>query len=454
MSGYDYDVLVIGGGGSGGFTAATTALKSGRKVGMIEGGRLGGLCILAGCMPSKALIHGADELRGRDEPPRRAYPRVLAHKRRVVEELAGRREKATRSKESDGLEVIDGWARFVDPHTVEVDGRRLSAASFVIATGSTEMIPPVPGLEKAGYLLSERFMDLEELPASMIVLGGGTMAMELSQYLVRMGVETHLIQRSRHVLSDEEPQVGETLEASLAEEGCHIYTGTELREVAAGPRGKTARFDHLGRAAEATGAEILVCLGRRANSGGLNLEAAGVETGPQGEVKADWELRTTQPHIFAAGDVTGWNMVVNLAVVQGEAAGHNATSDRPKSLEGLVLPFAVFTDPEFARVGKNRPQCEAEGLEFVEVEQRLEEMGPAITYPGRLRGFMKMRAAPESGRILGAELVAPHASLMIHDVALAMHLGAGPGAIAELAYIHPCLAEIVNNCAHSLARRI
>jgi pyruvate/2-oxoglutarate dehydrogenase complex dihydrolipoamide dehydrogenase (E3) component len=312
----------------------------------------------------------------------------------------------------------------------------------------------VPGLKDAGYLLSESFMDLEELPESMLVLGGGTMALELSQYLVRMGVETHLIQRSRHVLSDEEPRVGETLQAALADEGCHIYTGTDLREVSSGQRGKRARFDHGGKEVEVSAREVLVCLGRRPNSECLNLEAAGVETGPKGAVLADWQARTSQPHIFAAGDVTGWNMVVNLAVAQGEVAGHNATGDRPKSLEGLVLPFAVFTDPEFVRVGRNRPQCESEGLEFVEVEQELADMGPALTYPGKLRGFMKMRAAKQDGRILGAELVAPHASLMIHDVALAMHLGAGPEAIAELPYIHPCLAEIVNNCAHSLARRI
>lgn len=450
----DYDLFVIGGGGSGGFTAATTAMKLGAKVAMAESGRLGGLCILAGCMPSKSMLHDAEQLwrSGQASPAKAAG--VLARKRSVVDYLAGSREKTVAAKRDQGLTVLDGRARFTGPHTVEVNGREISAGHFVVATGSVESLPPLSGLEEAGYITSHSLMELEPLPDSLIVLGGGTLALEMAQYAVRMGVAVTIIQRSGHLLSKEDERVGQVLAEALAAEGVKVLTGCAVKRVETGSGQKTVVFDRDGAEASVSGREILVALGRRPASEGLGLEAAGVETGRRGEVVVNDEMRTSAGHIFAAGDVTGRLMVVNLAVLQGEVAGHNAAGREPRRVDETVLPRAVFTDPEFARVGRNRADCQRDGIEFVEAEYSLTDMGAARTYAETVRGFVAMRAEKGSGRILGAEMVAPHASLMIHDMAVAMTLGGTAAQVADIPYIHPCLAEATNLCAYRLARKL
>ncbi|MBI5523019.1 MAG: NAD(P)/FAD-dependent oxidoreductase [Desulfarculus sp.] len=453
MSGHDLDVLVIGGGGSGGFTAATTALKSGARVGMVEAGRLGGLCILAGCMPSKTLLHGAALFKEMGVPGARAYPRLLALKRAVVEHLAGGRQRAVAEKEAQGLTLYRGQAVLVDPHTVQVEGRRLSAGSIIIATGSREVWPPLPGIEGAGCLVAEEFMDLPELPGSLVVLGGGAIACELAQYAARMGVATTLVQRGERLLSQETPRVGQVIQEALEADGARVFTSTELVAVEAGPEGKTVRFKQDGAAQSAQAQAVLLALGRRPNIQGLGLEAAGVAV-ENGAPKVDRFMRTSVGHIYAAGDVTGQALVVNLAVLQGQIAGYNATHPEPRAIDDRVLPRAVFTDPQVARVGLSAAQARQAGVEFLEVEMDLAGLGVARTYPQELRGFLALRAERMSGRILGAELVAPEASLMIHDLAVAMKLGGTAQDLAEVPYIHPCLAEITNYAAERLAHML
>jgi len=240
MSEYDLDVLVIGGGGSAGFTAATVALARGARTGMVEAGRLGGLCILAGCMPSKALLHAADQVHRAGGSRDRVYPEALERKRRLVDLLAGARVRAVEAKQAQGLELIRGRARLTGPHSVEVEGREISAASIVIAAGSTEIIPPLAGLAEAGYLVTADLMDLEALPKSLLVLGGGVMALEMAQYTARMGVKTTIIQRSPHLLSKQPPEVGELLAEALGAEGVEVFTDTEMVRIEAGDQGKTA----------------------------------------------------------------------------------------------------------------------------------------------------------------------------------------------------------------------
>lgn len=453
MTEWDYDFLVIGGGGSAGFTAATTAMRGGARVGMVEAGRLGGLCILAGCMPSKTLLHSAAARLAAGQRDIAAHGGIMDRKRQVVEFLAGKRVEAVQAKQAKGLSLLQGAASFKDEHTLEVDGQPVSAAKLMIATGSRESVPSLPGLEQAGYLTSHSFLESDQLPESLVVLGGGAIALELAQYALRMGVHTTIIQRSGHLLSSEAPEVGQVLEQALAQEGAAVFTGTELEGIEAGPQGKTVRFQHQGRPTQVTAQEILLALGRRPNSEGLNLEAAGVQT-QRGAVKVDQYMRTSQGHIFAGGDVTGVNMVVNLAIVQGQTAGYNATHKQMRPLNDRVVPRAVFTEPQFARVGLNQAEAKQAGIEFLEASYPLEGMGVSRTYPSKLMGFMTMRAAKADGRILGAELVGPEASLMIHQVAVAMQLEGRPRDMADIPYIHPCLAEVVQFCAEKLARKL
>lgn len=454
MSAYDFDVLVIGGGGSAGFTAATTAMKNGARVAMVESDRLGGLCILAGCMPSKALIHSADNLRRQNADRLAAYPGVQEFRLGVVDFLAQRRAQAVAAKQQQGLELLRGRARFLDAHAVAVDGKPVSAASIVIATGSVEVIPDVPGLAQSGYLTSETFLALERPPRSLLVLGGGTMALELAQYARRMGVSVSIVQRGQALLSKEDPAIGQILAQCLAEEGVELFLGTQLLDVTKTTGGARARFIHQGQERAIEAEALLLSLGRRPNSDGLDLAAAGVATGPGGAVTVDQFMRASAPHIFAAGDVTARLMVVNQAIVEGQCAGHNASSDKPKAIDDRVVPRAVFTDPQVARVGPSAAQAQAAGVDFRQASYDLAELGAAQTYPGGVRGLMNLRAETKSGRIIGADLVAPEASLMIHDVAVAMKLGGTAADLADIPYVHPCLAEISELTAGRLARMV
>ncbi len=454
MSGHDLDVLVIGGGGSAGFTAATTAMRAGGRVGMAERGRLGGLCILAGCMPSKTLLHAAAELKQTRPLPAGAYADLLARKRQVVEYLAGRRVEAVTRKLAKGLALYQGQARFIDAHTLAVGDKTLSAQAIVVATGSRETIPPLPGLEQAGYLLAEGLMEAAEPPRSLLVLGGGAIALEMAQYAARLGVEVTLLQRGATLLSKEDPKVGQALAAGLAADGVQVLTGVELLRVEAGPQGKRVFFRRQGVEQSALAQEILLALGRVANLEGLELERAGLSPCARGCLEVDAQMRTKVPHIYAAGDVTGVNMVVNLAIVQGEVAGHNASGQPPRAIDDRVIPRAVFCDPQFARVGLNQAEAAQAGLDCVEASQDLAAMGVARTYSAPTPGFMAMRAEKGSGRVVGAELVAPEASLMIHDLVVGMRLGVTALDLAEMPYIHPSLSEITVWVAEELARKL
>ncbi len=454
MSAYDLDVLVIGGGGSAGFTAATSAMKSGGRVGLVEAGRLGGLCILAGCMPSKTLLHSAAEVWQKGVAGMAAYPEIHRYTRGLVELLAGGRERAVAAREQRGLKVYRGHASFVDPHTVEIEGNRISAASLVIATGSRELVPEVPGLASSGYLTSHSFMSLEELPESLIVLGGGTMAVELAQFALRMGMAVTIIQRSEHLVSGEDLRLGHILADALATEGGAVYTGTSLSQVSREDGQVVVHFGHHGHEHTVRAQTLLLALGRRPNTSGLNLAAAGVELGPGGQVLVDGFMRTSASHIYGAGDVTGGPMVVNRAIEQGKVAGLNAGGGEPVEMDGRVLPRAVFTDPQFARVGLNHTEAVAKGIAFAEADWDLGGMGVAKTYPQPIAGYMTLRAERSSGRIIGAELVAPEASLMIHDVAVCMALGGTAADLAAIPYIHPCLSEITNFTAGKLAKML
>ncbi|MCB2186698.1 MAG: NAD(P)/FAD-dependent oxidoreductase [Deltaproteobacteria bacterium] len=451
MPEYDYDVLVLGGGGSAGFTAATTAMKHSELVGMVENARLGGLCILAGCMPSKALLHSAASVHALGGAGREVYPKVRDFKRAVVDYLAGGREEDVAAKQEEGLHVIRGTARFRDPHTVEVDGNPISAAAVVVATGSREQVPPIPGLDQVEYLDSTSLMVLPELPESVVILGGGTVAVEMAQYLIRMGVKVSVVQRSSHLLSSLDPRVGRILAEKLTEEGGQIYTGTEIRAVKRGGGGVVVNFLHQDQEVILSAQRLLLAVGRVPDIADLALERAGVDRNAKGRLKVDRFMRTSQPHIFAAGDVTGLDMIVNLAIAQGKAAGYNAVHpEAPREVEDRVMPQAIFTDPEYARVGLTTAQAKREGRATVSGEYSLEEMGVARTYPERLQGFMSLVADAGDGRILGGELLCPGASLIIHEVALAMQLHGTVRDLRKMSHIHPCLSEIVESAAYQV----
>jgi len=456
----EVDVAVIG-GGSAGYAAARTCAAGGLKTAVIEGGReVGGLCILRGCMPTKALLYvgevrhlarsgGAFGLRVGEVGVDAAA--VFARKDRLIQEFADYREGQLR----DGrFEFIRAEAKFKDAHTLELStGSSLRAKHFVVATGSVVAPPPLPALAEAGYLTSDEALSLRELPKSLIVLGGGAVAVELAQFFCRMGVTVTLIQRSKRILREEDPEAAAAVESVFRREGMTVYTGTRLTGAARRGDGKVVTFEHGGQTVEVAAAEILFALGRRPNLEGLRLKQAGVET-VDGRIATDAGMRTSAPHIYAAGDCAGPYEIVHIAIQQGEVAARNilAGSGSPQ-MDYRLLISVVFTDPQVARVGLTEAEAKRAGRPFLAASYPFGDHGKSMLMEAR-DGFVKLLADPANGEILGGSCCGPVAGELIHEIVAAMAKRMTVAELAALPHYHPTLAEIWTYPAEELAEKI
>ena len=462
----EYDFIVIG-GGSAGYAGASMAAGLGLKTAVIEGGaEVGGLCILRGCMPSKTLLesaHRAEAIRRAGEfglraeyfgPDARA---IRARKRRLIGEFADYRRQQL---ESGRFDFIRGEASFVDPHHVEVrlrDGglRRLEARSFLIATGSVVHRIEIPGLKETRYLTSDEVLDADQIPASVVVLGGGAIALELASFYAGVGSRVSVVQRSPQVLKEMDADVADALTAALERRGIEIYRDTELlRATRAGDR-KRIGFTHAGteRAVEAD--EILYALGRRPNLAPLALERAGVAA-TTSRLLTNASQQCQPGHIFAAGDVCGPHEVVHIAIQQGELAARNAARvlgrlDGPiENINYALKLFAVFTHPEVAAVGLLEREARSQSADFLTAKYAFADHGKALVR-GESDGFVKLLAARDTRRIIGAACVGPEASELIHEIVVAMHFGATAHDLARIPHYHPTLSEIWTYPAEELA---
>ncbi len=452
-----YDICIVG-AGSAGYAAATTARSLGRSVIVAESrAPLGGLCILRGCMPSKTLLSSAEVAHivdraheyGIDAGPKRVdFPAVMDRKRRIIAEFAEYRVNGIET-----FPLVRGAVSFTGPHTLSVDGDEIDAERFVVATGSIIDIPPVPGLEAVGYVTSDEVLDYERLPESVVVLGGGPIACELAQYLRRLGPRVTMLQRSHTLLSGEDADIGAALRGALENEGVAIETGVALRGAETVPTGKRILYETARGLAHVEADEIFLALGRRANVDGLRLDLAGVDHTRQG-VKVDKNLRTSNPRVFAAGDVLfGSTQLVHVAVNEGQTAARNALAD-----EGLTIDYdfygarAVFTDPQVAVAGLTEAECTRRGITFVSASFPFDDLGKAIAV-GATKGFIKMMAAPD-GTILGVGIIGAEASDLIHEAITLLHFKANVRDVMLMPHLHPTLAEIYTYPAETLCERL
>ncbi len=460
MSKYDFDVAVIG-GGSGGYAAARTTSASGLRTVVIEGGKeLGGLCILRGCMPTKALLYAA-EIRhlakhastwgittqgvGFD------FAAVMARKDAMVRDFADYRVKQLHSGK---FEFIRAHARFEDAHMLELsDGRRITAEKIVIATGSSVSPSPLPQLEAAGYLTSDDALELDKLPKSLIVLGGGAIALEFAQFFVRMDVKVTLIQRSSHVLKGFDDGVSDAIVKVFKREGIAVHLGTELKDAGKCGNGKFVSLIEGGQLIRVEAEEILYAMGRIANTESLRLDKAGVET-IAGKIITDAAMRTSAPHIFAAGDCTSEHDLVHLAVAQGEVAGGNIVdSNTQREMDYRLLTEVVFTDPQIAVVGLTRKQAVARGISVIEANYPFNDHGKSLIMEA-LDGYVSLLAEPGTGEILGGCCVGPLAGELIHEVITAMYKRMTVRELATMPHYHPTLVEIWTYPAEELADQV
>jgi pyruvate/2-oxoglutarate dehydrogenase complex dihydrolipoamide dehydrogenase (E3) component len=459
-----YDVAVLG-AGSAGFAAARATAAGGLRTVVLEGGaETGGLCILRGCMPSKALLHAAEALHlarlgkiwGLRIPAAGFdFARVMARKRAMVEDFAAFRRQQLKEGPFDFLRA---QARFADAHTLELAGtggapQCLTARHFVISTGSVPAPPPCPGLEEAGYWTSDDALSLKKLPRSLVVLGGGPVAVELAQFFCRMDVKVTLIQRSAHILRESDPDAAAALETVLRREGVEIFAPSRLLRAFRQGRSKGVEFDYNKGTRRAAAEAILAATGRTPNTAGLGLDKIGVRT-DGGRIVANAEMRTSARHIYAAGDCTGPHQIVHLAVEQGEVAAHNILHPRRRRrMDERLLTRVVFTEPQAATVGLTEREARARGIRFLAASYPFADHGKSLILEAK-DGFVKLLADEKTGVIIGGACVGPLGGELIHEIVAAMAGKLTARDLAAMPHYHPTLAEIWTYPAAELAERI
>ncbi|HEV2435885.1 MAG TPA: dihydrolipoyl dehydrogenase [Verrucomicrobiae bacterium] len=479
---YDFDVAVLG-GGSAGYAAARTAAVAGLKTVVIEGGEeVGGLCILRGCMPTKALLYAAEvmHLASHPEPwgigPGKVgfdFKQVMARKNALIKDFADYRVQQLNTGK---FEFIRADATFVDGHTVvlkslcssgrksaqssksKIEQSRLTSAAtlrstnFVIATGSKVAPPPLPSLQETGYITSDDALVLKRLPKSLIVLGGGPTACEFAQFFARFGVKVTLIQRSAHILKEFDADAAAEVEKVFRREGIKVFTGTKLVDARRRGKLKAVSFEHEGKTVSVSAEEILFALGRVPYTASLNLAKAGVKT-EGSRILANEFMQTTAPHIYTGGDCTGPHEIVHIAVQQGEIAARNIAHPNSARIDYRLMISVVFTEPQVAFVGLTEKEAKARGDSFLAASYPFNDHGKSLIMEAR-DGFVKLLADPKSGEILGGACVGPVGGELIHEIVAAMAKRMTVHELAAMPHYHPTLAEIWTYPAEELAERV
>ena len=456
-----YDFVAIG-GGSAGYNAARIAVGLGMRAAVIDGARqLGGLCILRGCMPSKTLIYSAEVLHLartaasfglRVSGARADMPAVHARKKKLIGEFA---EDRVKMLEAGKFDLIRAYARFVDPHTVELsDGRRIRSSHFIIGTGSKVSVPPIPGLAEARYWTSDEVLELDYLPKSVLVLGGGIVACELAQFLARVGTKVCIIQRSPHLLRGNSPEAAAVVRQAFEDEGIEVHTGTEIVAVKSGRGGVGVTFRHGGKTLRRRAHHLFNALGREPDTSGLALKAAGIATGENGRILINRWQQTSVPHIYAAGDCCGPHEIVHVAIQQAElAARHAARAKGLSPLTDATLLSVIFTDPQVARIGYSESDLKTKRVKFLSASHPFSDHGKSMLMNANY-GYVRVFASARDGKILGAEIVGKDAGELIHCFSTPLSMGANVHDMLQAPWYHPTLSEIVTYPLEEIADKL
>lgn len=430
---YEYDLLIVGTGGAG-MAAAIRASELGARTAIVEGGEVvGGTCVNVGCIPSKFLIEAAHHLHtarttfpgiSRCEPEV-AWAEVMRRKREIVDSL--RQEKYLSVLDTyEDVSLLRGPAELLGGGRVRVGEREVTADRIVIATGTRPALPPIPGLAETGALDSTTAMELESLPASMVVIGGGAIGLELGQAFSRFGISVVVVEAMDRLVPAEDPDVSAALEQALRAEGIEIHTGVKVTAVERNDDGHTIRIQDGHVAGELRAEQVLIATGRRPNTEALGLEAAGVEVDERGFIVVDEHMRTSNPGVFAAGDVVGGPGFVYVAALGGAVAAQAALAEMTGrdriSIELAATPRVTFTDPQVAAVGMTEEEARTAGVLAKVTSLSLQHL-PRAMVSGRTSGMIKLVADSGSDRLLGAHIVSTNAGDIIAEAVLAVRAG-------------------------------
>lgn len=455
--------LIIIGAGPGGYETAVRAAKAGLQVVIIEKEHLGGTCLNAGCIPTKCLCHSAEGLppapsQERGENSSAYLEEAIARKNEVVGKL---KAGVAQLMKTPGITLVEGEARFLDSHTVAVNtmDNEFSAPNIIIATGSQTKFLPIPGAHAEGVVTSTEMLNLTTLPQRLCIIGGGVIGLEFASIFQSLGSQVTVIEFCKEILPNFDRDLAKRLRTSLKKRGIEFHTSAaakEIRPLPASPcregedtipplngevRGRLqVDFEEKGKLQSVEADLVLMAVGRAANLQSLNLADVGIETTPRGIVVDD-HMQTNVPGIYAIGDVNGLIQLAHAASAQGKIALDHILNSSCGGWEGAVIPSAVFTVPEAAMVGQTEEQLTEAGVDYQTHKALYRANGKALAMDAE-DGIVKILTNGD-GRILGCHILGAHASDLIHEVTMAMRLGASIHDLADTVHAHPSLSEIL-----------
>ena len=440
-----YDLAVIG-AGSAGFSAAITGAEQGAHVALVGHGVIGGTCVNTGCVPSKTLIRAAEALHQIKAASRFAGLGGQARLESWVAIVRQKNELVASMRQVKYVDLLpayntiaylEGRAR-IENGGLRIDGEPIRSDKVIITTGALPSLPPIPGIESVPYLTSTTALELEELPRSLIVLGGGYIGCELGQMFARMGARVTIVDIVP-ILSAAEPEISQALAGYLRDEGIIIHENVKTRAIRAAEHGVALDVSLDGKDETIEAERVLVTTGRRPNTAGLGLEEAGVELLPSGAIKVDDRMRTTRLGVYAAGDVTGRDMFVYMAAYGAKIAAKNALNGDGLRYDTTAMPAVVFTDPQAASVGLTEGQAREAGHAVNTSVLPLDQV-PRSLAARDTRGLIKLIADAGSGKLLGAHILAPEGADSVQTAALAIKHGLTVAEVAET--IFPYLTTV------------
>ncbi len=455
----DYDLLIIG-SGSAAFAAAIKARDLGARVAMIERSTIGGTCVNIGCVPSKALLRAAESYWRAGHSPFAGLETsagavdlkaLMEQKRGLVDQL--RQEKYADLLELYSIEFIEGDATFVDENTVDIGGRRLKAFRFLVATGAEPWVPPIEGLGDVDYLSSTEALELEEVPEEMIVVGANAIGLELGQLFTHLGAKVTFVEALDRIAPFEEPEISEILHEYLVSQGASIHAGAMASKAGTDSGRVWLDIETNGATTRLEADRLLMATGRRARTSGLGLDAAGVETDTVGHIVVGDDLQTSNPAIFAAGDVTSHPQFVYVAARGGNIAAENALRGTGPKIDFRTMPRVTFTSPTIASVGLTEEQASEAGHPVITSVLPLEAV-PRALVDLEVHGLIKLVADESNGLLLGAHILADGAGDVIQAAVMALKYRATIDEIADTYHPYLTMAEGFKLAAQSFGKDV
>ena len=450
-----YDVIVVGAGV--GLSLAFKAIESGLSVALVEKGHPGGTCINVGCVPSKMLIYPADRIMDIQEAEKLGitadvkridFPAIMARMKATINE--SREWMLNEIRNAKGLDFYNAEARFIGDYSLSAGGEMIKGRKIFIASGARPFIPPIDGLEKIRYLTNENVLNIEAVPGSMIIIGGGYIGVEYAHFFAAMGTRVTLVQRNHGLVPEEEPEVSDLLRQCLSKR-MEILTDAEAVEVKENSGVCTVVVKNLvsGERKALSAERIMIASGRLPNTDFLDLAKTGVDTDRRNYIKVDDTLLTTKRHIWALGDVIGRQMFTHAGDMEQRAVWRNATSGRKTRIDFSSVPHAIFTHPQIASVGLTEAQARKDHRILIGRANYSDVvMGAAMM---ETKSFAKAVVEKDTGRILGFHVIGPDAAILIQEIVNVMALGGDVKLITDNMHIFPALSEVIPESLKNLA---